>query len=650
MKRSWFSAISILVLPWLSYGQSSQHQMVAQAVVQHLQDASYANDLLQPQHNDRPFVGVIAAPIWRIEQENTTFSDRILAAQTVHHLRHQYKNAALLDVRHVIAEGLSVARTPQIIIYAQHLTEFLSHKPAPLIDHLMTYRQNGGKIIWIGNALPQPPLGDLPKSAIKSFHAAQHAWLLPSADTNAYATLALQAGAWTRRPLIDSAYFKSECQPPNSPTLFTTAATTWITPLVTLYDQERVCIVGAAWPKETPAVAYLPTYTVLPYLWTKEQPTLKPLELDLDSQGFEALDQAFAALHPPSLPPSAYTVPPEALSGATNYRSPLLFADNTPIGDANQWPRRRDEILNAWHSRMGIWPPLLTNQTLRVTESVECEGFVRHHVHFNWLPNEATDGYLLVPVGAGPRPAVITVFYDPEVAVGDSGNPYRDFAIQLTRRGFVTLSLGTRVASKRREYALYWPSLQDATVQPLSMLAYAAANAYQALSKETSVDPKRIGIVGHSFGGKWAMFASCLYEQFACGVWSDPGIVFGEDRPSINYWEPWYLGYHPKPWRKRGMITPDNPAPGLYLKLRKEGFDLTDLHALMAPRPFLVSGGAEDPPQRWQALYHAVQVNKLLGVTNRVALTNRQKHSPCAESNEQIYRFLEQTLTPHNTP
>jgi len=29
-----------------------------------------------------------------------------------------------------------------------------------------------------------------------------------------------------------------------------------------------------------------------------------------------------------------------------------------------------------------------------------------------------------------------------------------------------------------------------------------------------------------------------------------------------------------------------------------------------------------------------------------VAMTNRLKHAPCAESNEQIYRFLEQVLRP----
>jgi hypothetical protein len=127
-------------------------------------------------------------------------------------------------------------------------------------------------------------------------------------------------------------------------------------------------------------------------------------------------------------------------------------------------------------------------------------------------------------------------------------------------------------------------------------------------------------------------------------VWSDPGIVFDEARPSVNYWEPWYLGLDPARTRKPGLITPENLRTGAYVQLREQGRDLHELHALMAPRPFLVSGGSEDFPARWIPLNHAVAVNKLLGFTDRVAMTNRPAHSPTAESNEQIYAFFEHWL------
>src|SRR6185295_6556214 len=190
---------------------------------------------------------------------------------------------------------------------------------------------------------------------------------------------------------------------------------------------------------------------------------------------------------------------------------------------------------------------------------------------------------------------------------------------------------------------------------PLSALAYAAANAHTVLAQRADVQADRIGIVGHSFGGKWAMFASCLYEKFACAVWSDPGIVFDErDRRkqnpsgSVNYWDVWYLGFElgavadPKNAGSFRKLPSEGQArTGAYKTLVEGGHDLVELHALMAPRPFLVSGGTADLPERWPALNHSIAVNKVLGHENRVAMTNREGHGPTEQANEQVYRFFE---------
>ena len=339
--------------------------------------------------------------------------------------------------------------------------------------------------------------------------------------------------------------------------------------------------------------------------------------------------------------------PPNQFDGQYgSYRSPLQFYDGRTVKMPGDWKQRRREILDRWNGLMGAWPPLLKEQEMKVADSVHKDGFTQYRVRFLWTPKEETEGYLLVPDGKGKRPAVITVYYEPETAigVGDPDHPNRDFAYQLAKRGFVTLSLGTAAATKAKTYSIYYPGIDNATVQPLSMLACAAANAWYVLAKRPEVDSARIGIMGHSFGGKWAMFASCLFEKLACAVWSDPGIVFDESRRDVNYWEPWYLGWQPRPWRQRGVITNENPAKGLYPKLVADGYDLHELHALMAPRPFLVSGGSEDTPARWIALNHTIKVNRLLGYTNRVGMTNRPRHSPTAASNETAYLFFEYFL------
>jgi dienelactone hydrolase len=341
---------------------------------------------------------------------------------------------------------------------------------------------------------------------------------------------------------------------------------------------------------------------------------------------------------------AAHFAPPEKFKGQFgDYRSPLRFDDGQMVTDATQWPARRAEILKYWEATIGKWPALITEPNLEILETTHRENFQQLKVRFLWMPGETTTGYLLIPDGAGRKAAVITVYYEPETAIGlNAAN--RDFALQLARRGFVALSIGTTDATAKKSYSLYYPNINDAKVEPLSMLGYAAANAWYVLASRPDVDSTRIGIVGHSFGGKWAMFASCLFDKFACSAWSDPGIVFDDQRGNINYWEPWYLGYHPKPWRERGLVTKENPARGAYPILRSAGRDLHELHALMAPRPFLVSGGAEDPPERWIPLNHSIAVNQLLGQSNRVAMTNRPDHAPNDESNAQIYAFFEHFL------
>ncbi|MCD2423220.1 S9 family peptidase [Niabella pedocola] len=343
---------------------------------------------------------------------------------------------------------------------------------------------------------------------------------------------------------------------------------------------------------------------------------------------------------------SGYFSPPVALKDDLGpYRPLLRFYNGDTVLTRQAWRQRRTEIAATWNRMMGRWPAFIKKQQMEVLETTQRDGFTQYRIRFNWTPNEKTVAYLCVPRAKGKLPAVITTFYEPETAIGN-GKPNRDFAYQLVKRGYVTLSIGTTEASKAGTYSVYYPSIENATVAPLSMLAYTAANAWYLLAGFSYVDSKRIGIMGHSFGGKWAMFASCLFDKFACAVWSDPGVVFDDTKGSaVNYWEPWYLGYYPPPWkdtwRKNGSTA---DARGLYPKLIKEGYDLHEIMALMAPRPFLVSGGSSDPVGRWTALNQVVQVNRLLGYTNRVAMTNRPMHDPNDASNEAAYRFFDYFL------
>ncbi|HET6406486.1 MAG TPA: sialidase [Chthoniobacteraceae bacterium] len=343
-----------------------------------------------------------------------------------------------------------------------------------------------------------------------------------------------------------------------------------------------------------------------------------------------------AAELPSELAP-AFTPPAEFANKLGNYRSVLRFKNGAPVKTPDDWSRRRREIINEWHDVMGPWPPMIEKPRMERLGSTQRDGFTQHRVSIEIAEARLVPGELLVPPGAPPFPAVLVPFYDPETSIG-LGKPQRDFAYQLTRRGFVTLSIGSPGGDARK------PDITPLHCQPLSALAYFAGNCANALANLAEVDPARIGIVGHSYGGKWAMFGACLNQRFACGAWSDPGIIFNEKRPSVNYWDPWYLGATGGPPRPPGLPDPEHPRAGAYKVMHERGMDLHELQTLMAPRPFLVSGGSEDPPANWIALNHSIAVNRLLGFEQRVAMTNRPAHEPTPESNEVIYRFFEHFL------
>ncbi len=261
-----------------------------------------------------------------------------------------------------------------------------------------------------------------------------------------------------------------------------------------------------------------------------------------------------------------YFTPPAEFAGDTGgYASPLRSSDGRPVETAEQWTKRRAEIRQEWHEMLGPWPPLLEKPKVEFLEQERRENFTQHHVKVEVAPRgQQSDGYLLVPDGQGPFPAVLVVYYEAKTCIGrgETGEGSRDFGLQLARRGFVTLSIGTPSSTnegKDTREALV-QSGGEYPLQPLSFLAYVAANCHTVLAQRPEVDPQRIGMVGHSYGGKWTMFASCLYDKFACAVWCDPGIVFDESNSNVNYWEPWYLGYEPGVKRKPGRPTRRQPA------------------------------------------------------------------------------------------
>ncbi len=252
----------------------------------------FAQAALAPSAVKGPRLGVIIEPCWRMNEGMFGFADRVLAAQIVSSLRRQGRNAELVDVRRFLEEGGKAGETPQLIIPAQRCASYRTLKVEALDSRLAEFLGAGGKVVWIGGG--KPP-GALCRGMPAEFmvKGADKAWPVPLKDFRA-GTLGTAVGA--ERQLARSPEGQAGWHWPTGPYAFTPEGVSRGRVVLTWRGAGEEKVVGAAWPKERPSVAYLPTYAVSPYLWTPEAPSLTPLGLELDAAGAEALTAALDAL------------------------------------------------------------------------------------------------------------------------------------------------------------------------------------------------------------------------------------------------------------------------------------------------------------------------------------------------------------------
>ena len=227
---------------------------------------------------------------------------------------------------------------------------------------------------------------------------------------------------------------------------------------------------------------------------------------------------------------AAYFQPPE--------KYPIGLREVPLAAGVRGWRRGQDarglatppaEILDTWQGIMGPWPALIESPRVDTVDTTRRENLTQHRLRLGIaLGGETVEGLLLLPDGKGPFPAVLVVDYTAQTSVGlGSGERATMVGNSPSGASRPCRSANRPQASISASRARPWvgpylgPVGKAVRIEPLSALAYAAANSHTVLSRRLDVLPERIGIVGHSFGGKWAMFASCLYDKFACAAWSD---------------------------------------------------------------------------------------------------------------------------------
>ncbi|MDQ0614476.1 hypothetical protein QF046_002117 [Microbacterium sp. W4I4] len=201
---------------------------------------------------------------------------------------------------------------------------------------------------------------------------------------------------------------------------------------------------------------------------------------------------------------------------------------------------------------------------------------------------------LELPASSSPCPVVVLPFYDTQVLFGEpsplypdpDARPTRAFARELLAAGLGVLAVPwwaeiTAGASAARElHERYGPVAEEHLRQHprVTGLGRSIADLRLAVDMLTGldqVDGTRVGVFGHSLGGKLSLFAAALDSRIAAAVTHEPGLGFSHS----NWSDPWYLG---------ARVPADR--------------DLDQLLGLVAPRPILYGGGGASDGAHNEAL------------------------------------------------
>jgi hypothetical protein len=321
----------------------------------------------------------------------------------------------------------------------------------------------------------------------------------------------------------------------------------------------------------------------------------------------------------------------------------FLPADGTraAIRTADDWQQRRRHILQGIEAAMGplsrpVQPVPLDVQVL---EEHPGDRFVRRKVAYHTdRADKRVRAWLLLPTGAGvgKRAAVLclhqTTPAGKDSPVGLADRPSLHYALELTRRGFVTLSPD-------------YPSLGehdhdfDADEYASGSMKAICDNmrAIDLLQSLAEVDPERIGCIGHSLGGHNALFTAVFDERIKVVVTCCGFTSFEK-----------YMGGDLRGWS--GPRYMPRIASEYELSPARMPFDFTEVIAAIAPRAVFVVAPLGDDNFAVEGVRHVVAAAQpifaLLGQPDGLQVVYPDCGHDFPESERQAaYAFLSENLS-----
>jgi pimeloyl-ACP methyl ester carboxylesterase len=291
------------------------------------------------------------------------------------------------------------------------------------------------------------------------------------------------------------------------------------------------------------------------------------------------------------------------------------------------WEPRRQQFLKQWQQIIGPLPER-PPVDVKVVSTEELPDHTRLLLHY-----ADNDAYLLLPKKPGKHPGMIVLHptSDQHIRgpVGLANRETNHHALHLVRRGYVCIAPRNflwRVEGRKWQDSAAGLLQQGVFKTGMARMLHEAMQAVDVLAARPEVDPTRIGAIGHSLGGKEALYLAAFDERIRAAISSEGGVGL-----TFSNWEAdWYLGQ----------------------QIREPGFhhDNHEIIALIAPRALMVVGGeSADGAQSQPYIDACLPLWRLYGAEHRLQLLrHNQGHSfpkPGPER-EKAYEWLDRWIMP----
>lgn len=310
----------------------------------------------------------------------------------------------------------------------------------------------------------------------------------------------------------------------------------------------------------------------------------------------------------------------------------------------------RKHILKNMEMVMGKLPDRsdLPPFDIKISDSVKEDRFTRYTLSFTVAKNERLPVYLYIPKQRGTIqriPAMLvlhgTSALGKGVVDGQGPLPNRAHARELAQRGYVVIAPDYPSFGDLKDHNFDTDRYESATMQAI----FNHMRCVDLLQSRADVDPKNIGVIGHSLGGHNAMFVAAFDTRLKIAVSSSGWTQFeyyniGEEG-SKKY------GGRLGPWAQTRYM----PLIGSKYNLDEKQipFNFNDIITAIAPRAFFSVSPLNDSNFDVNGVREGIKlvekVYRNLAVTERLQVRYPDAgHDFPVENRLEVYSFLDRTL------